>query len=183
MKMNVFYIATMSFLLCGSQTRAQDNAVQGEKCCPENIGERIKMKVERVAGRLMLDDRTAARFKPMYESYLKELQECRSECPKARHDVASINRPTDKELEKRFKEHLKNERKRLDIRENYYAEFSKILTQKQVMTVLYPKRHKHSHTTEKQDDDNRRIQDFINERREIREHHRMRFEANGKQGR
>ena len=99
MKMNVFYIATMSFLLGGSQTRAQDNAVQGEKRCPENIGERIKMKVERVAGRLMLDDRTAARFKPMYESYLKELQECRSERPKARHDVASIYRPADNDLE------------------------------------------------------------------------------------
>lgn len=184
MKMNVFYVAAISFLLCGSQTIAQNNAVHGEKHCPANTGERIKTKAERMADRLMLDDQTAARFKPMYESYLKELQECRTECPRIRQDAANVNRLSDKELEKRFKEHLKNERKRLDIRENYYAKFSKILTQKQVMTVLYPKGHGHihSHATVRRDDDHRLIQDFVNERREIREHHRMRFEADGKQG-
>ena len=184
MKMNVFYVAAMSLLLCGSQTIAQNNAVHGEKHCPANTGERIKTKAERVTDRLMLDDQTAARFKPMYESYLKELQECRTECPRIRQDAANVNRLSDKELEKRFKEHLKNERKRLDIRENYYAKFSKILTQKQVMTVLYPKGHghRHSHATVRRDDDHRLIQDFVNERREIREHHRMRFEADGKQG-
>ena len=82
MKMNVFYVAAMSLLLCGSQTFAQVNAMHGEKRCPANTGERIQMKAERVADRLMLDDQTAARFKPMYESYLKELQECRTECPR-----------------------------------------------------------------------------------------------------
>ena len=91
---------------------------------------------------------TAAKFTPIYEKYLKELRECRmmNFKPRARKDAAQgteantakeTPKPvmTDAEIAKMLKDQFAQSRKMLDIREKYYNEFSKILSQKQIMKI------------------------------------------------
>ena len=92
----------------------------------------------------MLDDATAAKFTPVYEKYLKELRECRMMTHKARTEKtkgqgtdAKKERPsmTDDEIATMLRNQFTQSRKMLDIREKYYNEFSKILSQKQIMKI------------------------------------------------
>ena len=106
------------------------------------------MQTKQIVNTLMLDDATAAKFTPVYEKYLKELRECRmmNFKPRARKDAdqgteantaKETPKPvmTDAEIAKMLKDQFAQSRKMLDIREKYYNEFSKILSQKQIMKI------------------------------------------------
>ena len=108
----------------------------------------MQMQTNQMVRALMLDDATAAKFTPIYEKYLKELRECRmmNFKPRARKDAAQgaeanaakeTPKPvmTDAEIAKMLKDQFAQSRKMLDIREKYYNEFSKILSQKQIMKI------------------------------------------------
>ncbi len=104
------------------------------------------MQTKQIVNTLMLDDATAAKFTPVYEKYLKELRECRMMTHKARTEKtkaqgtdanAKKERPsmTDDEIATMLRNQFTQSRKMLDVREKYYNEFSKILSQKQILKI------------------------------------------------
>ena len=122
-----------------------DNKQKKQRPTPEQM---VQMQTKQIVNTLMLDDATAAKFTPVYEKYLKELRECRmmNFKPRARKDAAQgteantakeTRKPvmTDAEIAKMLKDQFAQSRKMLDIREKYYNEFSKILSQKQIMKI------------------------------------------------
>ena len=104
----------------------------------------MQMQTKQIVNTLMLDDATAAKFTPVYEKYLKELRECRMMTHKARTEKtkgqgtdAKKERPsmTDDEIATMLRNQFTQSRKMLDVREKYYNEFSKILSQKQILKI------------------------------------------------
>ena len=136
-------------LFLGSQmtlsAQNEENKERKQRPTPEQM---MQMQTNQMVRALMLDDATAAKFTPIYEKYLKELRECRmmNFKPRARKDAdqgteantaKETPKPvmTDAEIAKMLKDQFAQSRKMLDIREKYYNEFSKILSQKQIMKI------------------------------------------------
>lgn len=146
MKMKFIYVI-LAALLIGSQmplsAQNKDNKERKQRPTPEQM---TQMQTNQMVKALMLDDATATKFTPVYEKYLKELRECRvmnrkprAEKPQGTEAAAKKEgqRPsmTDAEIATMLKNQFTQSRKMLDIREKYYNEFSKILSQKQIMKV------------------------------------------------
>ena len=146
MKMKFIYVL-LGALLLGSQMSlsAQNNDNREKKQRPTQE-QMVQMQTNQMVKTLMLDDATAAKFTPVYEKYLNELRECRMmnrkpRAEKAQGAEANAKREgqrrsmTDTEIAAMLKNQFAQSRKMLDIREKYYNEFSKILSQKQIMKI------------------------------------------------
>lgn len=146
MKTKFIYVI-LAVLLMGSQmtlsAQNTDNKQKKQRPTPEQM---VQMQTKQIVNTLMLDDATAAKFTPVYEKYLKELRECRMMTHKARTEKtkaqgtdanAKKERPsmTDDEIATMLRNQFTQSRKMLDIREKYYNEFSKILSQKQILKI------------------------------------------------
>lgn len=147
MKTKFMYVLVAA-LLMGTQflsAQNKDNKEKKQRPTPEQM---VKMQTDQMVKALMLDDATAAKFTPVYEKYLKDLRECRmmNSKPRVKKDVpqgaeakgtAPSPRPamTDTEIAKQIKDQFAQSRKMLDIREKYYNDFSKVLSQKQIMKI------------------------------------------------
>ena len=146
MKTKFIYVI-MAVLLMGSQmtlsAQNTENKQKKQRPTPEQM---VQMQTKQIVNTLMLDDATAAKFTPVYEKYLKELRECRMMTHKARTEKTKgqgtdakkdAPRPvmTDEQIATMLRNQFAQSRKMLDIREKYYNEFSKILSQKQIMKI------------------------------------------------
>ena len=146
MKTKFIYVI-MAVLLMGSQmtlsAQNTDNKQKKQRPTPEQM---VQMQTKQIVNTLMLDDATAAKFTPVYEKYLKELRECRMMNRKPRTEKAQGTeagakkegqRPsmTDDEIATMLRNQFTQSRKMLDVREKYYNEFSKILSQKQILKI------------------------------------------------
>ena len=146
MKTKFIYVI-MAVLLMGSQmtlsAQNTDNKQKKQRPTPEQM---VQMQTKQIVKTLMLDDATAAKFTPVYEKYLKELRECRMMTHKARTEKtkaqgtdanAKKERPsmTDDEIATMLRNQFTQSRKMLDVREKYYNELSKILSQKQILKI------------------------------------------------
>lgn len=145
MKTKFIYVI-LAVLLMGSQmtlsAQNTDNKEKKQRPTPEQM---TQMQTNQMVKILMLNDATAAKFTPVYEKYLKELRECRMmtkpRTEKAKTQGTDANakkeRPsmTDDEIATMLRNQFTQSRKMLDIREKYYNEFSKILSQKQIMKI------------------------------------------------
>ena len=146
MKTKFIYVI-MAVLLMGSQmtlsAQNTENKQKKQRPTPEQM---VQMQTKQIVNTLMLDDATAAKFTPVYEKYLKELRECRMMTHKARTEKtkaqgtdanAKKERPsmTDDEIATMLRNQFTQSRKMLDVREKYYNEFSKILSQKQILKI------------------------------------------------
>ena len=148
MKTKFIYVV-LAVLFMGSQmtlsAQEKDNKEKKQRPTPEQM---MQMQTNQMVKALMLDDATAAKFTPIYEKYLKELRDCRmmNREPRVKKETAQGTeaktakgppRPvmTDAEIAKMLKGQFAQSRKMLDIREKYYNEFSKILSQKQIMKI------------------------------------------------
>ena len=144
MKTKFIYVV-LAVLFMGSQmtlsAQEKDNKEKKQRPTPEQM---MQMQTNQMVKALMLDDATAAKFTPIYEKYLKELRDCRmmNREPRVKKETAQgteaktakgTPRPvmTDAEIAKMLKGQFAQSRKMLDIREKYYNEFSKILSQQQ----------------------------------------------------
>ena len=144
MKTKFIYVI-MAVLLMGSQmTLSAQNTDNKQKKQRPTQQQMMQMQVDQMVKTLMLDDATAAKFTPVYEKYLKELRECRmmnhkprTEKAKATDANAKKERPsmTDDEIATMLRNQFTQSRKMLDVREKYYNEFSKILSQKQILKI------------------------------------------------
>ena len=148
MKTKFIYVVLMALFLGSQMTLSAQNEENKERKQRPTPEQMMQMQTNQMVRALMLDDATAAKFTPIYEKYLKELRECRmmNIKPRARKDAAQgteantakeTPKPvmTDAEIAKMLKDQFAQSRKMLDIREKYYNEFSKILSQKQIMKI------------------------------------------------
>lgn len=149
MKMKFMYVLLAALLMGSQMTLSAQNKETKEKKQRPTQEQMLQMQTNQMVKTLMLDDATAAKFTPVYESYLKELRECRmmNRKPRAEKDKAQQGteanaktkapKPamTDAEIATMLKNQFAQSRKMLDIREKYYNEFSKILSQKQIMKI------------------------------------------------
>ena len=150
---NKFIYVILAALLMGSQwtlsAQNRENRERKQRPTPEQM---IQFQTNQMIKTLMLDDATAAKFTPVYEKYLKDQNECRmmghkfkarKEADKPTNKAAEATAPkevqkpamTDAEIAQMLKNQFAQSRKMLDIREKYYNEFSKILSQKQIMRL------------------------------------------------
>jgi len=144
MKTKFIYVI-LAVLLMGSQmTLSAQNSDNKERKQRPTQQQMMQMQVDQMVKTLMLDDATAAKFTPVYEKYLKELRECRMMNHKPRTEKAKVTdanakkeRPsmTDDEIATMLRNQFTQSRKMLDVREKYYNEFSKILSQKQILKI------------------------------------------------
>ncbi|MGL4519236.1 MAG: DUF4890 domain-containing protein [Phocaeicola sp.] len=111
--------------------------------------EREAKMTERMVQQLLLSDAEAAKFAPLYKKYMAEKRALRPERAEKRErggkrgesttKVTSIKvTPTDAEIKKAAKERFVQQRKMVDLQENYYNQFSKFLTAQQVEKVMRP---------------------------------------------
>lgn len=125
MKRNLIYLSLIVIMLaCGQAVTAQKNCT--DVCC-DSVAV-IEKRAKVMSKKLMLDDKTAAKFIPLYESYMNELAQCRKQKDKcAATDAERLDN-----LENRFA----TEAQRAEIKKRYVSEFAKILTPMQVEKVL-----------------------------------------------
>ena len=123
--MRKLMVAVCFALLAGGSLSAQyAGKAPRERWNPE-------MQAKRMAGRLMLDDETSAKFIPLYQEYMQKLAECRvrqkPEDPKGEMSEAAI----DEQIQARFAA----QGKRLEVQKDYYEKFKKVLTMRQVKQI------------------------------------------------
>ena len=144
MKTKFIYVVLMALFLGSQMTLSAQNKENKERKQHPTPEQMMQMQTNQMVRALMLDDATAAKFTPIYEKYLKELRECRMMTHKARTEKtkgqgtdAKKERPsmTDDEIATMLRNQFTQSRKMLDIREKYYNEFSKILSQKQILKI------------------------------------------------
>lgn len=101
----------------------------------------VQMQSTRLANELMLDDANAAKFKDIYQSYQKDIQAVRQKFhPKKqeqseRPQTKERKEMTDQEVEERILNQMKEQKEMLNVKENYYAKFRKVLSPKQIQKV------------------------------------------------
>lgn len=153
MKTKFIYVLLAALLMGSQMTLSAQNKENKQRKQRPNPEQLVKMQTDRMVKALMLDDATSAKFTPVYEKYLNELRECRmmNHKPRVKRDVpqgteandaAEAQKPqmTDAEIAKQIKDQFAQSRKMLDIREKYYNDFSKILSQKQIMKIYQMER-------------------------------------------
>ena len=145
MKTKFIYVVLMALFLGSQMTLSAQNKENKERKQHPTPEQMMQMQTNQMVRALMLDDATAAKFTPIYEKYLRECRMMNFK-PRARKDAAQgteantakeTPKPvmTDAEIAKMLKDQFAQSRKMLDIREKYYNEFSKILSQKQIMKI------------------------------------------------
>ncbi|ERI85076.1 hypothetical protein HMPREF1981_01962 [Bacteroides pyogenes F0041] len=146
MRTKIVYVMAIALFIVGHSSVFAQNKGDKEKKEAPTREQITKMKVNRAVKALMLDDATAAKFAPVYEKYLTELHECcvsingisgtsKKKSLASDNNTAPLSEKTDAEIAKLLKEQFAQSRKMMDIREKYYGEFSKLLSQRQVMKV------------------------------------------------
>lgn len=101
----------------------------------------VQMQSTRLANELMLDDANAAKFKDIYQSYQKDIQAVRQKFhPKKQEQsekpqTKERKEMTDQEVEERILNQMKEQKEMLNLKENYYAKFRKVLSPKQILKV------------------------------------------------
>ena len=118
MKINM--VALMVFVFC-TVSMAQN---EQQRMSREQLAEK---QAKHIAQELSFDEATTQRF---IETYCACQQEVWALGPRQKAEPA-----TDEEAEQAIKERFERSRAVLDLREKYYEEYSKFLTQKQILRV------------------------------------------------
>lgn len=111
------------------------------KCEAQKQAHQKKMSIEErhanmtkfVVDMLKLDEKTAAKFTPIYKDYLKEKSDLRHEGMKNRRPQKG--NVTDAEAQKIVKERLSASKKLLGVREKYYNKMAKVITPTQLLKI------------------------------------------------
>lgn len=117
-----------------SPAKAQ-NEVQGQR--PKLTEEEIVAKrTDKMVQTLMLDDATAAKFRTVYSQYLKDKMACRDVKEKGpKGEKPNVSTMTDAQIEDMIQNQFTQSRKMLEVRENYYTKFRKILSPRQILQI------------------------------------------------
>ncbi len=106
----------------------------------------IEMRTKYMCNELMLSEETAAKFAPLYKSYLDEMQKVMNIGRKSKEEIEALKNKgpreiTDKEIDEQFKARFERTAKMNTLQETYYGKFRKILSAKQVSKIF----RNHSH--------------------------------------
>ncbi|MDD6210864.1 MAG: hypothetical protein PUB21_09700 [Bacteroidales bacterium] len=126
----LFLLLAMVAGMSVSSVFAQNQKMQKPQLTPE---QRIEKRVEVMQRKLMLDDKTAAKFAPLYKEYLEAMKNC---MPDPKEKKRPENALTDAQIDKQITDRFAAHRKMLDTQEKYYQQFKKILTMRQVETLF-----------------------------------------------
>lgn len=120
----------MLSLLIFALTLGAMNAAAQNKMSDLTPEQRMERHTERMARKLNLDDKTAAKFNEIYKRYLTEMQGLRDQFQPIRPEAGG--QLTDEQVEKNLLNRFARSRAILDVREKYYREFRKVLNVRQV---------------------------------------------------
>ncbi len=132
MKTVRFFILALAVILCTVSASAQDAGKQ--RLSREQM---IETQAKHIASDLALDDKTYNKFISTYVSYKKELWSIAPKRKKSNKAASQTEEQAAQNMQRRFEQ----SQKVLDIRNKYYKEFSKFLTQKQI-ELMYDKERK-----------------------------------------
>ena len=127
MKRMVFVM--MALMLTFGMVSAQQPNAKGQ-----NGKERIEQQVRQYTAAFSLNDAQAQQFATLYKAYNKQMR--------AIHDQYRHERPvagttlTDEQIEQRILDNFAQSRAILDVREEYYKSFRKILTPTQINQIF-----------------------------------------------
>ena len=131
---NLLATCLMASILCVGNASAQgqnkDKQKQVQQC--PTTEERINKQTEAMQKRLLLDEKEAAQFAPIYKEYLGELAKCRPDFQKQEKDA----QPTDAEIEKRIENRFAMQKKMVETQESYYKKLKKVLNARQLEQVF-----------------------------------------------
>lgn len=143
MKTKYFFMLMVACFLGAQVMNAQNG--QGKNQGKRNhkrmtMEQMVDMQSNKIIGELGLDDKTAAKFKDVYQKYMTEMNNLRKKDFPKKEGVKSDDKkipavPTDAEVDKMMRERFAQSRKMLDVREKYYDEFRKFLSPKQVQKI------------------------------------------------
>lgn len=122
------FIAVTLIVTNGMTASAQQDNRQ--RLSREQLAEK---QAQRIAEEVAMDDATAKRFIDTYCRCQKEIWAEAPKPPKRNDKDAGVR--TDEQTEQDIKARFERSQKILDIRQKYYAEYSKFLTQKQIQSV------------------------------------------------
>lgn len=132
MKTVRFFILALAVILCTVSASAQDAGKQ--RLSREQM---IETQAKHIASDLALNDKTYNKFISTYVSYKKELWSIAPKRKKSNKAASQTEEQAAQNMQRRFEQ----SQKVLDIRNKYYKEFSKFLTQKQI-ELMYDKERK-----------------------------------------
>lgn len=114
------------------QSDSRPDSVQVDKKRPDGKA-RLLQQAKHYVELFALDEKQAAEFTEIFHAYNKKLhairQQYRPERPQEGEEL------TDEQIEQRMLNHFAQSRAILDVREEYYKEFRKVLTPKQVQVI------------------------------------------------
>lgn len=119
----------MALMLTFGMVSAQQPNAKGQ-----NGKERIEQQVRQYTAAFSLNDAQAQQFATLYKAYNKQMR--------AIHDQYRHERPaagttlTDEQIEQRILDNFAQSRAILDVREEYYKSFRKILTPTQINQIF-----------------------------------------------
>jgi len=134
MKKSRFVLLAAAALLAVTTIHAQEPvkrerpAAQQPHKTPEELA---AMRARHIATELAFDEETARQFTETYGRYHKELRDLRSERPRVKNDEEQ----TEEAIRASILVQFDQSRKMLDLREKYYNEYSRFLTQRQIRRV------------------------------------------------
>lgn len=140
-------------LLLAGMTLVQGVSAQDNKGKPKDGQKPVmsweemqEMQSDFIVQTLVLDDKTAEKFKQIYKEYAEELRNLMpkqgpgrgrkgSDAKKGKGENGEWKAPTDEEVERMIKGRFAQSRKMLDLHEKYYDRYRKILSPKQIQKV------------------------------------------------
>lgn len=122
----ILVVAILATVLSSMQVMAQ-NKKQDNVNREAKMNELLDKRCQRIESQLSLDDKTAAKFTPLYKEYMQSIRNC--------HPTNRDNRKgelSDSERIKRMDDGFKTRQMMLDTQKKYYNEFKKILNARQL---------------------------------------------------
>ena len=127
----LFVSAILFSVLMGGNVMAQNKAQEKgkQKATSE---EKMDMAVRRMQQSLVMDEKTAAQFAPIYKEYLQAMKDCAPQKSEGKKGEAL----TDMEIKQKIEDQFALQHKRLATRELYYQKFEKILNGRQLQRMF-----------------------------------------------
>ena len=131
------------------------NKGQAEQKRPDGKA-RLMQQTKIYVAEFALDEAQAEKFTELYHAYNKKLHEIHAQY---RHErPAEGAEPTEEQVERRILDNFAQSRAILDVREQYYKEFRKLLTPKQVNKIFMDEKARRAQMRGKAHTDNPRPQ-------------------------
>lgn len=122
-KMLSFAICAIMMAVCSTAVQAQNNSSNQQRLSREELAEK---QARHIAHELALDDATTQKYVATYKAYQQEVWALG---PRVRRQSDTA---TEAEAEQANRARMEQSQKILDLREKYYKEYSKFLTQRQI---------------------------------------------------